>query len=59
MLQIVVYGIIGISGLLSFIFGLVGVGVMTMFWRIMHILLGAVLILGALPHVLDFLKLRK
>lgn len=54
-MQLIVNLLLSILGLLSLIFGIVGVGVMTVFWRIAHVIIGILMLWGALPYVLDVL----
>lgn len=52
-MQLLVNLIVAILGLLSLIFGLVGVGVMTTFWRVGHVVVGILMIWCAAPLILD------
>lgn len=53
MVQFIVNLIVAVLGLLSVIFGAVGVGVMNTFWRILHIIIGILMVWCGAPLVLD------
>lgn len=53
MLFLVVNLLVALVGFLSLIFGIVGVGVMTWVWRILHVLIGLLLLLSVMPYLLD------
>lgn len=44
--------LVALLGVLSVLFGLIGVGVMNWFWRILHVLMGAAIVYCVAPYLI-------
>lgn len=53
MLFLIVNILVALIGLVSIAFGAIGVGVMNVFWRVLHVVIGILMVWCAAPYVLD------